>query len=402
MSRVIVIGAGFAGLAAASALSAAGIDVVVLEARDRVGGRVWSQTIGSADAVIERGGEFILSGYDRLRELARAFGLAISDTGMSYYVREPRGVDGIDAEALGRAGAALARATQPEGSVADVIAAAGLERNLAEAVRARVEISSGLEADLLRPAVLEHVASFEPLPSHRIAGGNQSLARALAAPLRVELATPAAAVNQHESGVNVLTHGGELEADRVIMALPLPVLLDLPMHPPLPDWKREALARVEIGQAAKLHVPLAASAPPSAVMSVPGRFWCWTATRPDGRVAPILNCFAGSPTALRRLEIDHGAAHWLGLVTDLRQDLSPVPEDAVLTTWHDDPYALGAYRADGLAEVDEAQLEAPVDRLHFAGEWAAGEWSGLMEGALRSGARAAAEIVADGGLPSGS
>ena len=64
---------------------------------------------------------------------------------------------------------------------------------------------------------------------------------------------------------------------------------------------------------------------------------------------------------------------------------TPSPSaEAVLTTWQDDPYALGAYRADGLAAVDEVQLEAPVGRLHFAGEWCAGALSGLMEGALRT------------------
>jgi monoamine oxidase len=386
MIEVVVVGAGFAGLAAATELERAGFDVLVVEARDRVGGRVWSQTLDGN--TIERGGEFILEGYDRLRELAGRHGLTIADTGMSYYVREPRGVAGIDAEALGRAGGAVAR-TAELGSVADVIAASAIEASLAEAVRARVEISCALEAEKLRPAVLEHVASFERLPSHRIAGGNQRLARAMADGLRVELGAPVRAIEQHEHGVRILTRGGELDAEHVVLTLPLPALRDLAIEPPLPDWKQEALARVEIGQAAKLHVPLVAPAPPSAVMSVPDRFWCWTATGSEG----VLNCFAGSPSALQRLELGAGARRWLGLVAQTRPDLALAPEASVLTTWHDDPYSLGAYRADALVEVDETLLEAPVERLHFAGEWAAGQWSALMEGALRSGARAATEVV---------
>jgi monoamine oxidase len=87
---VIVIGAGFAGLAAATELADRGVDVRVLEARDRVGGRVWSDRAGGA--VIERGAEFVLDGYDVLRQHAARFGLELADTGMSYYVREPRGV----------------------------------------------------------------------------------------------------------------------------------------------------------------------------------------------------------------------------------------------------------------------------------------------------------------------
>ena len=106
MSRVIVVGAGFAGLSAATELAQADADVVVLEARDRVGGRVWSQQIDGN--VIERGGEFVLSGYEMLRDLASRHGLEIADTGMSYYVREPRGVDGVDVKALGQAGATVA------------------------------------------------------------------------------------------------------------------------------------------------------------------------------------------------------------------------------------------------------------------------------------------------------
>ncbi len=66
-----------------------------------------------------------------------------------------------------------------------------------------------------------------------------------------------------------------------------------------------------------------------------------------------------------------------------------------MTTWHDDPWARGAYSADGLAarEGDGALVASALGRLVFAGEHTAGEWSGLMEGALRSGARAAREAL---------
>ena len=91
--RVGVVGAGFAGLIAATRLRDAGHDVIVLEARDRVGGRVWSQPLVANDprTTIERGAEFVLEGYHLMRQTADDLGLSLADTGMSYYVREPRG-----------------------------------------------------------------------------------------------------------------------------------------------------------------------------------------------------------------------------------------------------------------------------------------------------------------------
>ena len=74
MTRVVVVGAGFAGLAAADALAEAGMDVTVLEARDRVGGRVWSQSLPDG-SVIERGAEFILPDDTRIRSTAARLGL---------------------------------------------------------------------------------------------------------------------------------------------------------------------------------------------------------------------------------------------------------------------------------------------------------------------------------------
>jgi monoamine oxidase len=318
---------------------------------------------------------------------------------MSYYVREPRGIAGVDSDALGRAGMAVANAARSANmrSVVDAIAAAGIGSPVAEAVIARVEISCALEAECLSPSVLEHAASFEPRPSHRIAGGNQLLACAMAdaiGPDRIKLRTPVRAIDGTGERVRVIVEGGALDAAEVILALPLPVLRELPIDPPLPGWKHDALERVEIGQAAKLHVPLAAPADPSAVMSVRDRFWCWTACGADGNVAPVLNCFAGSPPAMRRLAVAAGPARWSALAQELRPDLVLVNSAAVHTAWESDPWARGAYRADGVDAVDDAHLRASVDGVHFAGEYAAGPWSGLMEGALRSGLEAATEICA--------
>ena len=89
MSTCAVVGAGFAGLAAADALSASGHEVTVFEARDRVGGRVHSRTLDDG-ATIELGAEFILPGHDVLRATAERLRLPLYEKGTLYGDREPR------------------------------------------------------------------------------------------------------------------------------------------------------------------------------------------------------------------------------------------------------------------------------------------------------------------------
>lgn len=99
MTRVVVVGAGFAGLAAADMLREAGAEVTVLEARERVGGRVWSVPFGDG-AMIERGGEFILPDYELMAALAARFGIPLVRKGTPYGRRMPVGEEAIEAAAL--------------------------------------------------------------------------------------------------------------------------------------------------------------------------------------------------------------------------------------------------------------------------------------------------------------
>ena len=401
MTRVAVVGAGFSGLAAAVDLLDAGVDVAVLEARDRVGGRVWSQPLdgpGGDGPVIERGAEFVLAGYDVMRAWLARVGLRLVDTGMSYYVRDPRGVGEVTVDDMRAAAARLAAAPREPGvSVADLLAGLDVRAEVADAVRSRIEVSCAWSADDLAAEVVDHLASFEPLPSHRVDGGNQLLAVRMAELLgtRVRLGAEVREVGHSAQGVLLETTANTDLYDAVVLTVPLPVLRELEITPPLPYDTRLALHRLTMGSAAKLHVGLRSSAPASAVLSVPDRFWCWTATGAGGDVLPVLNGFAGSPAAVGSLTAD--PAEWVRRVVDLRADLDLDPGSALVTTWHDDPWARGAYSADGLsAEPGDAELVArPHGRVFVAGEHTAGEWSGLMEGALRSGSRAAREVLAE-------
>lgn len=398
--RVIVVGAGLAGLAAADALTRAGADVVVLEARDRVGGRVWSRTLPSG-ATIEMGAEFILPGNDLVRATAARLGLTLFEKGTSYGDREPRGGLGVTRSELLAAFATVRAAVADgalRGSVTDVLDALDLHPGAREAILARVEVSTAYRADDQAADVLAEGATIlGGFATHSIAGGNQRIATALAARLgdAVHLASPAERVAWSTDGVRVRTGGADMAGDRAVIAVPASVMDRITFDPPLPEASSRAIARVAYGQAAKLFVPLLAPAPPSATLSVPDRFWTFTQHAPDGGSLPVAGSFAGSPMALERLRIDDGPTSWVAAARALRPDLSLAGDDqAVLSTWHDDPWARGAYSAQSLrAPLDAVALSAPVGPLHFAGEHTAGEEHGLMEGALRSGQRAAGEIV---------
>jgi monoamine oxidase len=399
MRRVAVVGAGLAGLAAADALQRAGADVTVLEARDRVGGRVWSQRLGNG-AVVEMGAEFILPGNTVVEETARRLGLGLWEKGMAYGRRAPRGGGAVTEDDLRAAARAIAQALRDpavqRGSAADLLDRLDQPAPVREAIRARVEVSAATSAADVGADELAGLAAFSDTPSSGIAGGNQSLALALAAPLgeRLHLSSPVTAVVSRADGVLVRMRDGEIEADAVVLAVPAPVVGTIAFEPALQAPLREALARLRYGQAAKLFVALRERPAPSAVLSVPERYWTWTA-RAGADVQPVVHAFAGSAGGLERLGVNAGPERWLASVARLRPDLPLVPESALLSTWADDPWARGAYSVHTPGGNDPA-LAARYGHLVVVGEYTAGPYAALMEGALRSGARAAGQLLGDG------
>jgi monoamine oxidase len=405
-ARVCVVGAGFAGLAAAAALASGGLEPLVLEARDRVGGRVHSHRLANG-AVVELGAEFVEHDHATLVATAARLGLAMAPTGMAYGDREPRGGLGTDRDRVlaevARLGDLLAGQPGPDllgRSVAEVLASLPLDPAAREAIAARLQVSAAQPVAELSAAVLGHAgSSFSTRESLRVAGGNQGIALGLAGrlPGAVHLGTPVRAVAWSEAGVRVATGAAELAADACLLAVPASVIGRIRFDPPLPDWKADALARVVYGHAAKLFVALRQIPPPSAVLSVPDRYWTWTACGADGTVQPVVSAFAGSAPALAALEVPAGPATWRRKLAALRPDLD-LEEGELLSTWDDDPFVQAAYstRTPAFRPDDPGLLARPVGPLHFAGEHTAGPWSGLMEGALRSGHRAAADLCQRG------
>ena len=393
--RAIVVGAGFAGLAAADALHRAGVEVEVFEARDRVGGRVWSVPL--CGAVVERGAEFILPHDKTVIAFADRLGLRLVRKGTRYGDREPRGGAPVTrsqmAAALRRIGSQPPPAAS-DGTLAGALGAYELEPSVAEAIRARIEVSCAYGADDLDAGALsEGAASFGDFDTFTVEGGNDRIARELAAALggAVHLSSPVSDVawfSDHE--VRVRAAGREWSADAAVIAVPASVLDAIGFDPPLPAGK----AAVRYGQAAKLFVGLRTPAPPSEVLSVPERYWCYTQLGADGDPLPLVGAFAGSPGALEALAVGDGPGRWIESLTRLRPDLDLDLDAVLLSRWAEDPWVRGAYSArSATLPLDGEALARPVGPLSFAGEHTAGAWHGLMEGALRSGARAAGEVL---------
>ncbi|HVP03331.1 MAG TPA: FAD-dependent oxidoreductase, partial [Solirubrobacteraceae bacterium] len=138
--RVAVVGAGFAGLAAADALHRAGHEVTVLDARDRVGGRVHS--VPFAGALVERGAEFVFDGHEQVRALCARLGLTLADKGFPYGAREPRGPGPAATRGeVSAAAAGLPAAARAGGSIADAVARLDAPPAVRAAVQARLEMT---------------------------------------------------------------------------------------------------------------------------------------------------------------------------------------------------------------------------------------------------------------------
>ena len=149
----------------------------------------------------------------------------------------------------------------------------------------------------------------------RVAGGNQELAHGLAARLgpSVHLRTPATAVTHDASGVRVATADGQVDADVVVVAVPVPLLRALTFDPPLPEAVVEALASIRMSVAAKLAVPLHAAVAPDAVMSVPGRYWAYT-TPCDEIGVRTVGSWAGSNPVVTALGANAGPETWIAAI----------------------------------------------------------------------------------------
>jgi monoamine oxidase len=432
-TTVIVAGAGLAGLSAARALEARGAAVTLVEARDRVGGRVWTLRDGFAERQhAEAGADLIENEQEHVKQLARELGLRpvrILRGSFGYYGPDARGVRRIH-DSPG-AFATLAKRLQPEirefklaeerwdsavaasfarRSVADWLDAVGAPSNLRAGVRAFRGFFLADPEDLsLLPIVEQFAGGGTPGEGVilRIPGGNDRLTTLAAKRLRGAplLDTAVRRIRRRKSDVIVTVGTGdrtsELRANYVVCALPASTARDLIFDPPLPDPQHDALARLRYGCATRL------------LLQFDRRFWrargrplafgtdlpigaVWDGNEQQKGRAGILSFLAGGQAskALQELLRRDGVVGVAKQIGWLGRPSTIVTARAI--AWDEDPWVRGgyAYFDPGFDPLWRAWLARPAGRIVFAGEHTSIKWQGYMNGAIESGLRAAAEVAA--------
>jgi polyamine oxidase len=404
---VVVIGAGVAGLAAARRLADNGVNVTVLEARDRIGGRMWTDT--SLGVPVDLGAAWI-HGTDGnpIVGLAAEVGAKTVETDFDdVVVYDGRRV--VDAAAVK---AALGAWDEIIGRLETLGEEAGDDVPLADGLAEIADLDDPVLAWVVRTAVVtEYAADPEQLslawfwqegefdgPDLILPGGYIELAQHLARGLTVRTGTEVTRIVHDGPLVSIDTSQGRVAADRVIVTVPLGVLKagTIAFDPPLPEAKRRAVERLGFGLLNKV------------VLAFEEPFWPESADALGfvGPRQPVTNAvnglsFAGAPLLVgvrggaaarsREMLSDEDA-----IAEVVAAMAAPEPTGAVVTRWAADPYARGSYSflAVGSSPADQRALAEPVgDRLLFAGEATHQEFFATVHGAYMSGLREADRIL---------
>lgn len=399
--KVLVAGAGLAGLNAAWELQKAGHSVEVFESNTRVGGRCWSDKLPNGE-IFEHGGEFIDVNDHTIRRLCAEFRLPIVGLGMNFDRRWQADGSIMSAEELSSHITKLTEAAER------LLGQRGYQVSLRDV--AREAYGPGYEAlpycqklfatTTCDPDLVNGIAVARMFQGHgngyiehrgRVLAGNDAVAKEIHRRIGdvVRFSTPITEVTQEPGQVRMTSASGEeFHGDCAVIAVPLPKLKALIRTLDLPPLMRKAIEGRVMGAAAKLNIAVSGSAPPKGIQAPNAPWWSWSTAANEGDVARgSLTAYAGGKVTMDSLKLDEGPDYWLGLTRNYRTDLV-VSDDCVLTNWATDSHSEGAYSMPGLdwePEQDRA-FDQSCGAIAFAGEHT---HYASLNGALESGARAA-------------
>jgi monoamine oxidase len=452
---VIVVGAGLAGLTAARRLRAAGKSVLVLEARNRVGGRVLNHKLAGGK-ISEAGGTFIGPTQNRLAALAKELRVGTFptyETGDTVYVADGQRQTYSDTGPTGNAPPDVAilpdlatlvsklddmsktvpvdapwraaKAGEYDGQTLETFLNTNALNNakfrrLAAAATRAIFGAEPRELSLL--FVLFYIAASgdEQNPGtfernfntrgggqeSRFVGGSQVIALKMAKALgaRVILKAPVRRIVQDKTGVNVVTDKFTARGRRVIVAIP-PTLAARIDYSPLLPWERDQLTQ-RVGQGALTKVAAVYDKPFWRDQKLNGQAIGLEAfisatfdDSPPGGSPGVVFGFVGGDKAREFNTMTPGARKAAAL-NDLRSyfgDAALKPTQYIETSWTADEWSrgcpVGIYGPGTLVAYGD-RIRQPIGRLHWAGTETATFWNGYMDGAVRSGERAATEVKA--------
>ena len=428
VERVVVIGAGIAGLTVANALTLGRIECVVVEARTRIGGRLHTVDLGGS--LVDMGGSWIHHPIGNpVRVFADQVGVGCRPSnplptlggfdcgqGRRLSTAEVKNSVALQFDAFPQALDRLRAELGPDASAADAIEAFVDRTDLGsdDARMARQALRAAVEADA---ADLPERQSLRWLWNEIEYGGDyfgdcptmgyQSLVSAMAAGLDVRLGVEAAAITVSNGGVRVRCTGGATEhGSHAVVTVPLGVLQRSALHfsPPLPADRIAAIDRLGFGRYEKVALrfdrPFWHETGLSHLMVFPrdpDKSTLWVFDLAAFGVGPLLECHLLHRAASRMVDASgHDAVEWV--LRMLREAIGHrlAPSGTAVSSWSTDPYCGGAYThippGAGPAEVD--LLGEPIHgRVLFAGEHTQSVRTGYADGAMTSGIREAKRLL---------
>ena len=428
--HVVVAGAGLAGLAAARDLTTRGARVTVVEARARVGGRVWTIRDGWRHRQHGEGGaDFIESSQVALVALAKEVGVHLTPTlrrGFGYYGVDARGRLSRQSMASGfqHFGSSLhdlVRAYRlnekrwsglivrhlAEQSVADWLGATGAPPWQSERMRGFRGLFLADPEELSLLALVDFLSDVDEGgwgESFRVREGNDTIPVRLAARLAtpVILETVVRRIAHEAKGLVVSVDGphglAAIDADFVVVAVPASTARDIVFDPPLLETQDDAIRCLKYGRATRVLVQFdrrfwAKRGQPNAFGSDQPFGAFWDGNEQQKGPAGILSFLAGGGASDQLQALMAGGVsglvkrlEWLGRPT------TPIADRTI--TWEHDPWARGGYAFfdPAFQPAWRELLARPHGRVVFAGEHTSLRWQGYMNGAVESGQRAAAEL----------